>query len=104
MTKGQEQIAAALDSIKSAASTLTPDSDVGERLDSLKADLETLTEATFVKSALSVPFTAACDRAAKSLAGSAVGSGEIESKLVDLEKAVKNVKSKSSGAGGVIIT
>ena len=104
MTKGQEQIAAALSSIEGAAKALTPESDLRERLESLKADLKTLTDATFVKSALSVPFTAACDRAAKSLTGSAVGSGEIESKLADLEKAVKNIKSKSTGAGGVIIT
>ncbi|MDP7515289.1 MAG: hypothetical protein QF422_10295 [Dehalococcoidia bacterium] len=104
MTKGQEQITSALAHIAGVAGEGSLGAGVQERLDSVRGDLEGLLEATFVKSALCVPFTAACDRAAKALAETAGSDGDIDAETAKLEKATKNVKDKSTGAGGMIIT
>lgn len=104
MTKGQEQITSALTHIANVVGENSLDAGAQERLEGVRGDLEALLEATFVKSALCVPFTAACDRAAKALAEAAEGNKDIDADIARVEKAAKNIKEKSTGAGGVIIT
>ena len=77
MTKGQEQITSALTHIAGAAGEASLEADARERLDSVSGDLQAFVEAIFVKSALCVPFTAACDRAAKAVAAAAAGGGDV---------------------------
>ncbi len=104
MTKGQEQITSALGHIAGAAGEASLEADARERLDSISGDLQALVEAIFVKSALCVPFTAACDRAAKAVAAAAAGGGDVGAAVIRLEKAARTVRDKSTGAGGAIIT
>ena len=104
MTKGQEQITSALSHIAGVAGEASLEADARERLDSLSGDLQALVEAIFVKSALCVPFTAACDRAAKAVAAAAVDGEDVGAAITKLEKAAKTIRDKSTGAGGAIIT
>ncbi len=103
MTRGQDQINSALAHIAGAAGQASLEADARQRLDSVSGDLQSLVEVIFVKSALCVPFTAACDRAAKAVAAAAAG-GDIGAAVARLEKAAKTVRDKSTGAGGAIIT
>lgn len=104
MTKGQEQITSALSHLSGVAGEASLDADARERLEGVSGDLQALMEAIFVKSALCVPFTAACDRAAKAVAAAAADGGDVGAAITRLEKAAKTVRDKSTGAGGAIIT
>ena len=104
MTKGQEQITSALAHIARVAGSASLEAVAQERLDSLRQDLEALLEATFVKSALCVPFTAACNRTARDLEEAVRVDNDTGAEILGLEKAAKSLKDKSTGAGGVIIT
>ena len=105
MTKGQEQITSALSHIAGAAGEASLEADARERLDSLSGDLQALVEAIFVKSALCVPFTAACDRAAKAVAAAAVGGEDVGAAINEAREGRQDHKGhKSTGAGGAIIT
>ena len=104
MTKGQEQITSALAHIARVAGSASLEAVAQERLDSLRQDLEALLEATFVKSALCVPFTAACNRTARDLEEAVRVDNDTGTEILRLEKAAKSLKDKSTGAGGVIIT
>ena len=66
MTRGQDQINSALAHIAGAAGQASLEADARQRLDSVSGDLQSLVEVIFVKSALCVPFTAACDRGGQS--------------------------------------
>ena len=104
MTRGQDQINSALAHIAGAAGQASLEADARQRLDSVSGDLQSLLEVIFVKSALCVPFTAACDRAAKAVAAAAAAGGDIGAAVARLEKAARPVRAKSTGAGGAIIT
>jgi len=104
MTKGQEQLQAAAEAIAAILDSGKVEGDAASRLRAAQGVVEELREALFVKSALSVPFTAACSRGAKSLAEAAQGGGSLDVHVEALERAVQNLKDRSTGAGGVIIT
>ena len=104
MTKGQEQLQAAAEAIAAILDSGKVEGDAASRLRAVQGLVEEVRAALFIKSALSVPFTAACSRGAKSLAEAAQGGGSLDVHVEALERAVQNLKDRSTGAGGVIIT
>ena len=92
MSKGQEQLQSAIDLISES----NLEEDLRVRVSKLIPALEELKESTFARSALSVPLTAAVNRAAKALSD--------EGSVDELEKAVADVSGKAGGAGKIAIT
>lgn len=101
MSRGQDQLQEAADACTAAADGSSDES--GGRLKDIGASILELKESTFAKSALSVPLTAAVNRAATAVLES-VGVGGSDDKIAALEAAVKNFGDKAGGAGGMAIT
>lgn len=102
MSRGQDQLQEAADACAATAVANISSESLQRVNDLAKAILE-VRESKFVKSAFSVPLTAAVSRAAKAVLES-TESGEHDEKLAALETAVKNLSDKAGGAGHITIT
>ncbi|MBM4437134.1 MAG: hypothetical protein FJ029_07870 [Actinobacteria bacterium] len=107
MTKGEEHIAAARTIAQALGETLAgQDAPLALRYRTLVTAFDQMAGHFFVKSALSVTFTAAVRRAAEAAreGHAATGVAGALDAIAPFEAAVVKLQGKTTGSGGVVIT
>lgn len=105
MTKGEEHVASAREIAQALARELAgQDAPLAQRYRTLVTAFDQMAGHFFVKSALSVTFTAAVRRAAEAARDAGAGVAGAQSVIAPFEAAVIKLQGKTAGSGGVVIT